>query len=122
MIEVHLRKLRARDDISDQEEQAIRGLISQVIEIPEDRTFIRHGEELHQSTLLLDGWLAREQARDAGEDGLEGLHPEGGFVGGGLLVELADREDDGAVGDAGVDAGDHELVAQYGVLAAAFDV
>ncbi|WP_341633169.1 Crp/Fnr family transcriptional regulator [Sphingomonas agri] len=80
MIEVHLRKLRARDEISAQEEQAIRGLISQVIEIPEDRTFIRHGEELHQSTLLLDGWLARAKDLPSGQRQIAELHVAGDFA------------------------------------------
>jgi CRP-like cAMP-binding protein len=80
MIDVHLRKLRARDDISAQEEQAIRGLISQVIEIPEDRTFVRHGEELHQSTLLLDGWLARAKDLPSGQRQIAELHVAGDFA------------------------------------------
>lgn len=80
MIDVHLRKLRARDDISAQEEQAIRGLISQVIEIPEDRTFVRHGEELHQSTLLLEGWLARAKDLPSGQRQIAELHVAGDFA------------------------------------------
>ena len=80
MIDVHLKKLRARDDISAEEEQAIRGLISQVIEIPPDRTFIRHGEELHQSVLLLDGWLARAKDLPSGQRQIAELHVAGDFT------------------------------------------
>lgn len=80
MIDVHLKKLRARDDISADEEQAIRGLVSQVIEIPEDRTFIRHGEELHQSTLLLDGWMARAKDLPSGQRQIAELHVAGDFA------------------------------------------
>ena len=80
MIDVHLKKLRARDDISAEEEQAIRGLVSQVIDIPEDRTFIRHGVELHQSTLLLEGWLARAKDLPSGQRQIAELHVAGDFA------------------------------------------
>lgn len=80
MINVHLKKLRARDDISAEEEEVIRGLVSQVIEIPEDRTFIRHGEALHQSTLLLQGWLARAKDLPSGQRQIAELHVAGDFV------------------------------------------
>src|SRR5690242_4116392 len=59
MIEVHLKKLRARADISAEEERAIDALVSQIVEYPADRTVIRHGQELSQSTMLLEGWMAR---------------------------------------------------------------
>ena len=65
MIEAHLSKLRARDDISAEEEQAVRGLVSQVVEVPADRTVIRRGEELNQSMLLLSGWPGRRTCRAA---------------------------------------------------------
>lgn len=80
MIDVHLRKLRARDDINAEEEQAIRDLVAQVIEIPEDRTFVRHGEELHQSTLLLDGWLARAKDLPSGQRQIAEIHVPGDFA------------------------------------------
>jgi len=80
MIEVHLKKLRARDDISAEEERAIRELVTQVIEIPEDRTFVRHGEELHQSTLLLEGWLARAKDLPSGQRQIAELHVAGDFA------------------------------------------
>jgi CRP-like cAMP-binding protein len=80
MIEVHLKKMRARDEISAEEERAIRALVSQVIEIPEDRTFVRHGEELHQSTLLLEGWLARAKDLPSGQRQIAELHVPGDFA------------------------------------------
>jgi CRP-like cAMP-binding protein len=80
MIEVHLRKLRARDDISAAEEREIRGLVSQVIEVPADRTFIRHGVELNQSTLLIDGWMARAKDLPSGQRQLAEIHVAGDFV------------------------------------------
>lgn len=80
MIDVHLKKLRARDDVSRAEEQAIRGLISQIIEVPEDRTVVRHGEPLHHSLLLLDGWLARAKDLPSGQRQIAELHVAGDFA------------------------------------------
>jgi CRP-like cAMP-binding protein len=80
MIEAHLKKLRARDDISAQEEQAVRGLVSQVVDVPQDRTVIRHGEELNQSMMLLSGWLARAKDLPSGQRQLAELHVAGDFA------------------------------------------
>jgi len=80
MIEAHLLKLRARDDISAEEEQAIRGLFSQVIEVPADRTVIRHGEDLQHSLLLLSGWLARAKDLPSGQRQMAELHVAGDFA------------------------------------------
>jgi CRP-like cAMP-binding protein len=80
MIEVHLQKLRARDDIGPEEEQAIRDLIGQVVEVPEDRTVVRHGQKLNQSTLLLDGWLARAKDLPSGQRQISEIHVAGDFA------------------------------------------
>ena len=80
MIEAHLKKLRARDDISGEEERAIRDLVSQVISVPADRTFIRHGDELNHSTLLVEGWMARAKDLPSGDRQLAELHIAGDFT------------------------------------------
>ena len=80
MIEAHLSKLRARDDLSADEEQAIRGLVSQVIDVPADRTVIRHGKELQHSLLLLSGWLARAKDLKSGQRQIVELHVPGDFA------------------------------------------
>jgi len=59
MIEAHLKKLRIRDDVSPEEESAIRALVSEVREYRPDKVVIRRGQELNESILLLDGWMAR---------------------------------------------------------------
>ena len=41
MIDKHLDKLRARDDISNDEEQAIRAAVSQIVDLPADQVAIR---------------------------------------------------------------------------------
>lgn len=59
MIDAHLKKLRIRDDISPEEEQAIRAVISDIRDFPQDKVIVRRGHELTESLLLLDGWIAR---------------------------------------------------------------
>ncbi|HEX6783718.1 MAG TPA: Crp/Fnr family transcriptional regulator [Sphingomicrobium sp.] len=80
MIEAHLQKLRVRDSISKDEEHAILELVSQVIDVPQDRTIIRHGEEINQSMLLLSGWLARAKDLPSGQRQLAELHIAGDFA------------------------------------------
>jgi CRP-like cAMP-binding protein len=80
MIEAHLKKLRARDAISHDEEQAIRGLITEVVDVQQDRTIIREGEQLHRSLLLLSGWLARAKDLPGGQRQVEELHVAGDFA------------------------------------------
>jgi CRP-like cAMP-binding protein len=80
MIEAHLKKLRKRDEISADEENAIRGAISDVRAIPADRVFIRSGQELHESTLLLDGWMARAKDLRGGQRQISEIHVAGDFA------------------------------------------
>ena len=80
MIERHLMKLRARDDISAEEESVIRGLVSHTVTVPADRTFVRAGEELKESTLLLDGWMARAKDLPTGERQIAEIHVAGDFM------------------------------------------
>lgn len=80
MIEAHLKKLRARDSISAEEEQAVRGLIANVIETLPDKTLVRHGEELNQSLMLLSGWLARAKDLPSGQRQIAELHVAGDFA------------------------------------------
>jgi CRP-like cAMP-binding protein len=80
MIEAHLLKLRARDNVSPEEEQAVRDLIGHVVDVAQDQTVIRHDEELQNSTLLLSGWLARAKDLPGGERQLAELHVPGDFA------------------------------------------
>jgi CRP-like cAMP-binding protein len=80
LIERHLKKLRARDTISAEEERVVRGLISHTITVPADRTFVRAGQELKESTLLLDGWMARVKDLPTGERQIAELHVAGDFM------------------------------------------
>jgi CRP-like cAMP-binding protein len=80
MITVHLKKLRRRTEISQQEEQAIRAAVGDVRQIRADELVIRSGEELNSSLLLLDGWLARSKDLAGGERQVTELHVAGDFA------------------------------------------
>jgi CRP-like cAMP-binding protein len=80
MIERHLMKLRARDHVSAEEERVIRALVSHTVTVPADRTFVRAGQELKESTLLLDGWMARAKDLPTGERQIAEIHVAGDFM------------------------------------------
>jgi CRP-like cAMP-binding protein len=80
MIEAHLLKLRVRDVISMEEEEAVRGLISEVRHEKAHKTIIREGEELSHSLLLLDGWLGRTKDLRKGDRQILELHVAGDFA------------------------------------------
>lgn len=80
MIEKHLMKLRARDDISAEEEQALRDALGEVQTIPADRTFIQAGKELNSSTLLLEGFICRYKDLSDGQRQITELHVAGDFA------------------------------------------
>jgi CRP-like cAMP-binding protein len=80
MIERHLLKLRARHAISDEEEAAIRAAIGEPRELPADKTFVRAGEELSVSTLLLDGMMCRYKDLRSGERQITEVNVAGDFA------------------------------------------
>ena len=80
MIEKHLMKLRARDDISAEEERALREAVGEVVEYPADHTFITAGRELNCSTLLLDGFLCRYKDLSGGQRQITEIHVAGDFA------------------------------------------
>ena len=80
MIDRHLMKLRARDEVSAQEEEAIRSAVSETRDYPADHTFIRRGAELHHSTLLLDGLACRYKDLRDGQRQISELHVAGDFA------------------------------------------
>jgi CRP-like cAMP-binding protein len=80
VIEAHLSKLRARDELSEEEERAIRGAVSEVKEFPADKTIIRAEQELSTSTLLLDGLMCRYKDLRDGQRQITELHVAGDFA------------------------------------------
>jgi CRP-like cAMP-binding protein len=80
LIDIHLKKLRARDDISDVEEAAIRSSVSQLKDVPADQTIIRIGEVQSHSTMLLEGIMCRYKDLRDGQRQITELHVAGDFV------------------------------------------
>jgi CRP-like cAMP-binding protein len=80
LIEPHLTKLRARDDISPQEEQAIRAAVAEFRDYPANRTIIKAGVELDYSTLLLGGIMNRHKDLRNGERQITEIQIAGDFV------------------------------------------
>lgn len=80
MIEAHLKKLRIRDEISGEEEAAIRSMVGEVREYRADQVIIRRGQDLKESVLLLDGWIARTKDLSDGGRQISELQFSGDFT------------------------------------------
>jgi len=80
LIEKHLLKLRARDEVGPEEETAIRGLVAATVDVPADQVLMHAGRDLNESTLLLDGWMARAKDLQSGQRQLAELQVPGDFV------------------------------------------
>jgi CRP-like cAMP-binding protein len=80
MLSVHLKQLRRRSAISNAEEAAVRGLVSETRRIPADEVVVRSGEYLDSSVVLIDGWLARSKDLPGGERQVTELHIAGDFA------------------------------------------
>ncbi|MEG3148391.1 Crp/Fnr family transcriptional regulator [Sphingomonas sp. ZT3P38] len=80
MIDKHLRKLRARDEVSAEEERVIREAAGSAHEVAARKTIIRAGDLLSNSTMLLDGLMCRYKDLRNGERQITELHVAGDFV------------------------------------------
>lgn len=80
MIEKHLLKLRARDEVTSEEEQVLRALVSEVRSVAPKATVIRAGQRLTTSTLLLEGLMCRYKDLRDGQRQISELHVAGDFV------------------------------------------
>lgn len=79
MIDAHLAKLRARGDVSAEEERAIRDAVGEVREVLADQVVVRAFEDQENSTLLLDGILCRFKDMKGGQRQITELHVAGDF-------------------------------------------
>lgn len=80
VVDTLLRRMRALDQLGDEEEKVIRGLVAEERRHPADKTIIRAGEELDHSTLLLEGLVCRyKDLRDGGRQ-ISAIHVPGDFV------------------------------------------
>lgn len=80
MIDRHLMKLRARDDLSVEEEEAIRGSVAEIRECPADKTFVKAGVDLDHCSILLDGIACRHKDLRNGERQITELHVGGDYT------------------------------------------
>lgn len=79
MIDKHLMRTRARHEINDFEETAIRDLVSELREYGPRNTFIHSGERIHHSTILLDGIMCRYKDLKNGQRQIAEIHVPGDF-------------------------------------------
>ena len=80
MIEAHLMKLRARDELSVEEEKAIRAAVAEIREYRADQTVIRADVELDISMFLIDGFMCRYKDLRDGSRQITELHVAGDFA------------------------------------------
>ncbi|WP_374468326.1 Crp/Fnr family transcriptional regulator [Phenylobacterium sp.] len=80
MIERHLMKLRARDEISDEEEAAIRASVATIRRVPADQPIARAFQPLDVCTILLDGFAARAKDLEDGRRQITELHTPGDYT------------------------------------------
>lgn len=80
MIDYHLRRLRARDAVSADEEAIIRSLVGEVREYPADYLAIPADKPLEFSTLLLRGLMCRYKDLPSGVRQVTELHVPGDFA------------------------------------------
>ncbi|MBC7985885.1 MAG: Crp/Fnr family transcriptional regulator [Sphingomonadaceae bacterium] len=80
MIEQFLKKLRARDEISLEEEDALRASVSGDTRVAADTLIIRQGDTLSESTLLLEGITCRFKDLLSGERQITELNVAGDFI------------------------------------------
>jgi CRP-like cAMP-binding protein len=80
LIHRHMMKLRARAEISEEEEGAIREALSDVKTVRADEVIIRAGDQLQHSTLLLDGIACRYKDLRNGARQITEIHVAGDFL------------------------------------------
>jgi CRP-like cAMP-binding protein len=80
MIDKLLMKLRARDEIGAEEEQALRACVTAPKDFPAEAVLIPPGKELDRSTILVDGLLCRFKDLSGGQRQITELHCPGDFA------------------------------------------
>lgn len=75
-----LLKLRARDEVSAEEEAALAAIIARVEEVPADTVLAAENSVATSSRLLLDGWSARAKLVQSGRRQITEFNLPGDFV------------------------------------------
>ena len=107
-----LKKLRLRDEISDREAKVLRDSIGEIQRFKAGRTLVRTGEGITQSTLLIDGLVARFKDLSDGQRQIMEIHVDGDFVDlHGFILKRLDHNV-GALTDVTVGFVPHEVLAR----------
>jgi CRP-like cAMP-binding protein len=80
MLERLLLKLRLRDEIAEAEEAALRAAIVDTVAYPAGRVIVHSGEDLHFSTLLVEGMICRYKDLSDGQRQITHIHVPGDFA------------------------------------------
>jgi CRP-like cAMP-binding protein len=80
MIERHLMKLRARDEVDAEEEEAIRGTVAEVREYRSREVIVRSHRALETSNILLSGVACRQKDLSDGRRQITELHVDGDYT------------------------------------------
>lgn len=79
-MDIHLKRLRARFEISAEEEAFIRALPDRTETYRADQTAVRTGQPLTHSTVLLEGVMARHRDLSSGTRQVTEIHVPGDFT------------------------------------------
>lgn len=80
MIDVHLMKLRARDEISAEEEAVVRDSVREIITVRPRATVVRAHQAIDFSTILLSGLSCRRSDMEDGRRQITELHVAGDYI------------------------------------------
>lgn len=80
MIDKLFLKLRVRDQLSDEEESALRETIVETEALPAKQTILKRGVPLKRSILLLEGLICRHKDLRNGRRQISALHVPGDFL------------------------------------------
>lgn len=80
MIDLHIRKLRARSDISAAEEEIIRSGVREIMKVPADQLAARAHRPLDFSTILVTGIATRQKDMRSGKRQIMEIHVPGDFT------------------------------------------
>jgi len=80
VIDVHLMKLRARDEISAEEEAVVRDSVREIITVRPRATVVRAHQAIDFSTILLSGLSCRRSDMEDGRRQITELHVAGDYI------------------------------------------
>lgn len=103
---------RARDAMTQEEQQLIEDSIREVVELPPRKTLVRAGERIRTSTYLIDGFIGRYMDDREGHRQLVATHVPGDFVDLHGFALKRFEHDVATVGRARVATFDHEVLAR----------